>query len=273
MNSLDSISQHLDVGQVGEARRELVKLLRIEPRNTAAWMLLATLLDDEDKQADCYRQVLTIEPGNAQASEKLQQLTYRLPPVGEDGTVLCCPQCGGKMNVRFVGQLQDKRAICTYCGTEVDLPDSYQHIERTREHESRPGGGSRTVEKATVQTRSDGPATIPRVSPPQQDIVSRRDTMTYIEQRLTLPQKTRPAERLLGGLIKGLTGGQARAGLEEDSAPEASQIRDLTPADIISLAGGPLPEDQRRKCPKCGATISKSATRCEWCGMQVEPEL
>jgi hypothetical protein len=41
--------------------------------------------------------------------------------------------------------------------------------------------------------------------------------------------------------------------------------RMLTPEEIIQAAGGPLPPEERRTCPKCGATISKRASWCQWC--------
>lgn len=37
---------------------------------------------------------------------------------------LICPQCGGTMKVRFIGPQQDKRAVCLYCRSEIDLPDA-----------------------------------------------------------------------------------------------------------------------------------------------------
>ncbi len=39
--------------------------------------------------------------------------------------------------------------------------------------------------------------------------------------------------------------------------------------DILRLAGEPLPEDQRRKCPYCDAVIARDAKRCEWCGQEL----
>jgi molecular chaperone DnaK (HSP70) len=38
-------------------------------------------------------------------------------------------------------------------------------------------------------------------------------------------------------------------------------------SEIIRLAGDPLPDDQRRNCPKCQAVIPLDAKRCEWCGI------
>ena len=41
---------------------------------------------------------------------------------------------------------------------------------------------------------------------------------------------------------------------------------DLDHEEILRLAGEPLPESERRKCPKCDAVISRDSKRCEWCG-------
>jgi hypothetical protein len=43
----------------------------------------------------------------------------------------------------------------------------------------------------------------------------------------------------------------------------------LNVEDILRLAGEPLPEDQRRKCPHCDAVIARDAKRCEWCGQEL----
>lgn len=267
MASLSLIQHYIATKQHNRAKRELVKFLRVEPRSVTAWMLLAALLNDVDKQMDCYRRVLALEPGHPEASTRLQQLTYRLPPTAK-GAALRCSQCGGRMNVRFVGDLRDKRAVCIYCGTEVDLPDSYQRIELERQHETHEWS-TRTVEKAIIQTRNDGPAPASPLPTPPADIAARRSALTYIEQRLTVPHKPTMTERVLTRLAQGLLGGKIR--LPPDGVADASgtQPRELSPSDIIDLAGGPLPPEERRQCPKCQATISKKATRCEWCGVQI----
>ncbi len=46
----------------------------------------------------------------------------------------------------------------------------------------------------------------------------------------------------------------------------------ITPEEIIKMAGGPLPPEERRVCPKCQATISIHAQRCEWCGARLEQD-
>ena len=68
----------------------------------------------------------------------------------------------------------------------------------------------------------------------------------------------------LGKAVRRLTGGRPQERVDAPAMPVAAD--ELTAADIIQLAGGPLPPEERRACPHCGATISKAATRCEWCG-------
>lgn len=53
-------------------------------------------------------------------------------------------------------------------------------------------------------------------------------------------------------------------GAELDEDPPAA-LPYLGPADIVNLAGHPLPQDERLKCPHCDATISRSETKCPWC--------
>jgi hypothetical protein len=44
------------------------------------------------------------------------------------------------------------------------------------------------------------------------------------------------------------------------------RVGELTPDEILRLAGNPLPENERRNCPNCDAVVSLESTRCEWCG-------
>jgi hypothetical protein len=47
--------------------------------------------------------------------------------------------------------MRDKRAVCPFCGHQVDVPDTYQRVERRHDHESRPGGSLRSISpKSTI---------------------------------------------------------------------------------------------------------------------------
>jgi len=73
-----------------------------------AWKTLLELVDDPEKKKDCQGQINRI-------------LAKRQPPV-------ICPKCGAGMNIYFAEPLHDKRAKCPYCGTEIDIPDSYSSV-------------------------------------------------------------------------------------------------------------------------------------------------
>ncbi|MBN2391829.1 MAG: hypothetical protein JXR84_13970, partial [Anaerolineae bacterium] len=50
----------------------------------------------------------------------------------------------------------------------------------------------------------------------------------------------------------------------ERSRPAPPVVMDVE--TIVQTADRPLPPDERRSCPHCGATLSKHATWCVWCG-------
>lgn len=82
--------------------------------------------------------------------------------------VLNCSNCGAKMDVRFVGRLSDKRAFCPYCGSEVDLPDSFRRVEWKREKEQNARGATAT-EFVLIETRRDSAEGITDGLPPRLD--------------------------------------------------------------------------------------------------------
>jgi hypothetical protein len=38
-----------------------------------------------------------------------------------------------------------------------------------------------------------------------------------------------------------------------------------SPEEIIQMAGGPLPPEERHKCPECGAIVARTDDKCSWC--------
>jgi hypothetical protein len=202
--------------------------------------------------------------------------------------------------------MRDKRAICPYCGTEVNLPDTFQRVERTRDHEERPWG-RRTVETVQVETRSyhepgvHGSPPVPEVDElrerlrergvqlPDDDIdkvvqelrrrgyaVSTRRAVSADQQvSASSPAYSEPPgflERLLGSLGLNLPSSLRDAGRRGlfGRAAFRSRRRRLTPEEIVELAGGGLPPEERRNCPKCDAAVSRKATKCPWCGFSLK---
>ncbi len=80
--------------------------IRKDPDDLEAWKNIMALMNDPNKERDCQKQIDRIIAK--------QQVTP-----------IICPQCGGGMTVYFAGELHDKRAKCSYCGTDVDIPDTY----------------------------------------------------------------------------------------------------------------------------------------------------
>jgi hypothetical protein len=172
MDLLDTLRRRLEIGDREGVKRALADALRADPRNVPAWMLLAALIEDPARQADCYRQVLRLDPANSQAAARLRALTPKAP-------------------------------------------------------ESSP--------------KSPGP----------------RGSESQIHAKK--PGRLAGLLRLLGMQVTGL---QAPAN-SRDVRPESGR---LSPDDVIQLAGGPLPPEERRACPQCGAVIPRSAEKCAWCG-------
>lgn len=175
MEALDIARHCTKIGDRNGARRALFRILNADPYNVQAWRLLATVLNDPERQAHCYRRVLALDPGDQEAAQALYQLTGELAVTGQrpasretkkpspprsESKPLRCPQCGGAMVVRFVGRLRDKRAACQFCGSEVDLPDAYQRVDRQRQQEHR-SWGICEIDRTLVETRSDHPDGLP----------------------------------------------------------------------------------------------------------------
>jgi hypothetical protein len=170
MDLIEPLRQYIETGDREGAKRELAAVLRADPRNVPAWMLLAALIEDPARQADCYRQVLRLDPANPQAAARLRALK------------------------------------------------------------------------------------VPEASPKSP---GQRGAESYIHTRK--PGRLAGLLRLLGMQVTGLQA-PAHAG---DVRPQSEE---LSPDDVIQLAGGPLPPEERRACPQCGAVVPRSAEKCAWCG-------
>lgn len=291
---LDAIKHRINAGDRRGARLELTALLDSDPDDADAWALLAILLQDPVEQVECYRQILRINPDDRQAVAWLEALSQYLPeasqqegPSTPDQWTLRCAQCGGVTEIRFVGELRDKRAFCPHCGSQIDLPDSYQRGERQRQQDELPGEGSRAVESVRIETRSDGP--------PGEEPVAEAGRIDQVLQDLDLPAVDDETLQQVGeqgmdsglgerpvhvsgtsvedrGLVDRMLRRVRGQSLSDTADPAAlDQVEGtplpgrLSPEDILRLAGGPLPPEERRKCPRCGAVVSRSESKCPWC--------
>jgi hypothetical protein len=50
-----------------------------------------------------------------------------------------------------------------------------------------------------------------------------------------------------------------------DRPAASSQYAMPSPEEIIQMAGGPLPPEERHECPECGAIVARTEDKCSWC--------
>ena len=217
--------------------------------------------------------------------------------------ILRCPQCGGELEVQFVGEMKDKRAFCRHCGTEIDIPDKYQRVRKKRLMKWN-FGGVHSVEDTLIETRSDrsehikdGKSLPPDIQEIMKQIRERgpesidAQTLRILKfhgVRLSFDHDALTPEVLeaLKGKDFDLSYGQDSRSektlfirtekqtpgffdnlLEDDRKP-GDQYPLLDTEQTIKIFGiAPAPEDTIR-CPnpKCDAKIPKTAKKCSWCG-------
>ena len=112
---------------------------------------------------------------------------------------------------------------------------------------------AQVVQDSGLTLSADGQTAVQRIE--------RRTSVHSLDSPPSPSGKRRgPWGRLLGLLT------QRRVRTGSDTAERGTGPGNLSTEEIIRLAGGPLPPEERQKCPQCEATISKQATWCQWCG-------
>lgn len=205
MDSIEPVKHLINIGDIQNAKRALGKIVYTDPSNPEAWLLLASILDDPDQQADCYRQVLQHVPDNQEARQRLLSLTMdQAPPK------LHSEKVSGLSNDQ--NETESDASISEF----RKLVEDYQPIE------------------------------------------------TFVD----IPEDELDEDVIKGQEKSKVTSDPDRGSESYPPDVENDQTSDLLflgPTSIVNLAGGPLPEDERRQCPKCSATISRRETRCPWC--------
>jgi hypothetical protein len=170
-------------------------------------------------------------------------LTLRVPTIPlEEKISAPCPKCKRNFVIRYTNWKNEPFALCLDCGHEFELPET-----PTAEHKApwddlppellktlgidlyRNPGGLKDEELKELQEKGF-------VLPPQDDAELKIKADDIFEH--------------MPGMIFGTKKFE----------------KDLTVEDILEMAGEPLAEHERQKCPKCDAVIPRDAKRCEWCG-------
>jgi uncharacterized Zn finger protein (UPF0148 family) len=245
----------------------LVKLLEAEPDNADAWALLAILLADPAEQAQCYREILRINPNDRQAEAWLASLTGH-PAAPSDGEPRTqeppgreCPRCGGMIKVSPLPRSTGGAIICPYCGFPVEPTDAFG--EQTPSQEKEQGGDT---DFATMERIPEG-TTLDQLLD-QLSLPGSGDESPPPGREPATAQHPAKQKGFLNGLLSRLRGGTGGIEAEEllmSQAEMASAAGALSPDLILRLAGGPLPPEERRKCPRCGAVVSRREGKCPWC--------
>src|SRR5271157_9464 len=79
--SIQEAIQKAKSGDLQSAQIILASVLRQEPHNARAWFLLSQVIGDSNREIDCLKKVLEIEPNSQQAKARLQKLQQVSAPV------------------------------------------------------------------------------------------------------------------------------------------------------------------------------------------------
>lgn len=206
---LSAAREWLALGDRPGAAIELSQVLIHDPDNLAAWEMLATLLVDRDKQIDCYRRILRLDPGHRQARAQLRALTG---PPGASALV----------------------------------------VEKAAEPEQ--------VEASDTALAAEPAESALEKDLPWEDPAAAADPLGAGLEALE-------AESEMDRFLRSLEEAEAAQAEVRERQPEV-----LTPEDVVRLAGDPLPEEKRRRCPQCDAVVSQDDSRCPWCSADLGSE-
>jgi molecular chaperone DnaK (HSP70) len=170
-------------------------------------------------------------------------LTFRVPTIPLEKTIQQpCPECKRSFVIRYTNWKEEPFALCLDCGHEFELEDSPISGDTVPWEDLPP----ELIQTLGIETQHN-PGGLDEES--LRELQEKGFNFTPAEE----PDLTINADKVLRQIPKMFFRSQK-------TEP------DLSVDDILRLAGKPLPESERRHCPKCDAVISRDATRCEWCG-------
>jgi hypothetical protein len=305
---LEPIIELMNSGDYEGAEHALVTLVSVESQNPDAWMLLGHLREEPSQKADCYRRVLRIDPGNERARDRLQKLMKETGKslhrwdFPKEEKLLRCPKCSAAMNVGYIGDMKDKRVICTFCGTEIDLPDSFKR--ETHKPTGEQGViSSRIVDETTIETRDDGRSEVEEETSGAaevQEMIELLEQQGITELDIDFLKKLQshgislsvnPDAEDLAPAQTPEEGEEFEDAFTDETSPPQKEPPDIglleeflekmgfvkqesdepTAEELTAMIEETPPASQRRTCPnpRCGASIPKNAKWCPWCSTEL----
>lgn len=224
-NTLDPIRHQINAGDQRGARLALAELLDAEPDNADAWALLAILLTDPAEQAQCYREILRINPSDRQAEIWLESLT---------------------------GQVTEQPT-----GAQ---PPAQEPIQPDEQLPSEDRSGFQPASDENELDRILEDVALPDAADEVQQLARQREIpRRQVERRGFLDGLL---GRMRGSTTGPDPEAEALVLGQEEAALAAGA---LSPELILRLAGGPLAPEERRNCPQCHAVVSRREAKCPWC--------
>ena len=177
-------------------------------------------------------------------------LTFRVPTIPFEKLIQePCPECRRNFVMRSVNWKKQPFALCLDCGHEFELPET-PSAEETAPWEDLP--------PELIETQG-----IERT--PKPGGLNTDELREFEEKGFDLSLLSFEEEEHLG-----INVGKTIQHLPEMFFRQPKKETDLTPEEIVQLAGDPLPAEMRRRCPKCDAVVSREIQRCQWCGHVLE---
>ena len=115
MPELYHLLNMISKGEKAAALRELAGILRADPQNLEAWLLMAHALDDQRRKVDCYQQALRLDPAHEFAKRQLEALTR---PTGVGQATAAAPAGAVPPAVE---PARPATKLCPYCQQENPL--------------------------------------------------------------------------------------------------------------------------------------------------------
>ena len=127
-DDLQSSIAYIKSGNRTAGQQLLMKVIKADPKNEAAWLWMASAVDDLERKKECLQKVLQINPSNEVAKKALPKIESLMPPAPVEPPTLedtaSKPAQGGASAADWVGSIDRE-----HVSQEAGLPDSLTEME------------------------------------------------------------------------------------------------------------------------------------------------